>query len=35
MDYVRKFADDVRADGLVRRAAERAGLRGTLEAAPR
>ena len=35
MDYVRKFADDVKADGQVRRATERAGLRGTVEAAPR
>jgi polar amino acid transport system substrate-binding protein len=35
MDYVRKFADEVTADGLVRRAAERAGLRGTLETASR
>ena len=35
MDYVRKFADDVKADGQVRRATERAGLRGTVEPAPR
>jgi polar amino acid transport system substrate-binding protein len=35
MDYVRKFADDVKADGQVRRATERAGLRGTVDAAPR
>jgi polar amino acid transport system substrate-binding protein len=35
MDYVRRFADDVKADGLVRRSAERAGLRGTVPAAAR
>jgi polar amino acid transport system substrate-binding protein len=35
MDYVRGFADDVKAQGLVRRATERAGLRGTVETAPR
>lgn len=34
MDYARKFADDVKADGLVRRATERAGLRGTVAASP-
>ena len=32
MDYVRRFAKAVKDDGQVRRAAERAGLRGTLEA---
>ena len=31
--WLRGFADDVRADGSVRRAAERAGLRGTSEPA--
>lgn len=29
MEYMRKFAASVKADGLVRRSAERAGLRGT------
>lgn len=32
MDYMRRFAQQVRADGSVQRAAERAGLRGTLPA---
>lgn len=32
MDVVRRFADQVRADGSVQRAAERAGLRGTAPA---
>jgi polar amino acid transport system substrate-binding protein len=31
MDYIRKFAADVKADGLVRRSAERAGLRGATD----
>jgi polar amino acid transport system substrate-binding protein len=30
MPYLRKFADDVRSEGLVKRAVERAGLRGTV-----
>ena len=30
-DFLRQFADQARADGLVRRAAERAGLRGMAE----
>jgi polar amino acid transport system substrate-binding protein len=32
MPFVRRFADDVKADGSVQRAAERAGLRGTVTA---
>jgi polar amino acid transport system substrate-binding protein len=31
--YVAKFADDVRAQGFIKRAVERAGLRGAVEAA--
>jgi len=33
MPYMRRFADSARNEGLVKRAAERAGLRGTVEAA--
>lgn len=33
MAYMQRFADIVNAEGLVKRAAERAGLRGTVEAA--
>jgi polar amino acid transport system substrate-binding protein len=33
MDYVRRFAVDVKYEGRVRRAAEQAGLRGTADAA--
>jgi polar amino acid transport system substrate-binding protein len=33
MEYARRFAKDVKDEGLVRRAAERAGLRGTLDGA--
>jgi polar amino acid transport system substrate-binding protein len=33
LDYVRAFAADARAEGLVHRAADRAGLRGTVDAA--
>ena len=32
MDYVRKFVEDVKSEGLVARAAERAGLRGIANA---
>jgi polar amino acid transport system substrate-binding protein len=32
MPFVRRFADEVKADGSVQRAAERAGLRGTVAA---
>jgi polar amino acid transport system substrate-binding protein len=32
MAYVRKFVEDVKSEGLVARAAERAGLRGTVNA---
>jgi polar amino acid transport system substrate-binding protein len=30
MPYLRKFAEDARSEGLVKRAVERAGLRGTV-----
>jgi polar amino acid transport system substrate-binding protein len=33
MVYMRRFADSVKSEGLVKRAVERAGLRGTVEAA--
>lgn len=35
MDFVRRYAEQVKADGSVQRAAERAGLRGTVPAAAR
>jgi polar amino acid transport system substrate-binding protein len=35
MGYVRKFAEDAKAEGLVTRAVERAGLRGTVKPEPR
>lgn len=34
MAYVRKFAEDAKAEGLVTRAVERAGLRGTVKPEP-
>ena len=35
MDDVRRFAEEMKASGLVQRAAERAGLRGVVDAGPR
>jgi polar amino acid transport system substrate-binding protein len=31
MPYLQKFADSAKAEGLVQRAVERAGLRGTVK----
>lgn len=32
MPYLRKFSEDAKSEGLVKRAVERAGLRGTVKA---